>query len=370
MSQSTVKSDALAPTIILPPHYAIRRYFREQDSNFEQLDLALGEGRIRSWHEKYRNSKASSSQLIEFAEDCENIFRENGGFSISRTSNSKNSKFPHREMQSASAFLMSPITLGEGWFEEGLRPYHENALLLRYAHAHFKTKKASLGLAVCGFLFTQHALERVYERSESDQQRFAAEIHAEITGAMQGLALVNAGSLWVKGEGSLVTAIPFLNGLMIINHRICVRTEVSPEMGFRIALPGGAIQSPYLNKTCAIDDRITGSDENLQFFILPCATTYFDFTTLNEAQSDYLFLFRALESEIGAEHLRALAGLMFTPDLAHEKATPDFKLLACHEKRKSQLLSALNAGWLKADKPQPVASILPFGFEPLKQQFR
>lgn len=367
MAQSEMKPDVTVPLITLPPHYAIRRYFREQDKKFQRLDDALGADNLQSWRQRYRKSPIRSDDLEELAKSFEDILIENGGFSVSRESIPQNKMFPHRESQNVSGFLLSPITLGEGWFEEGSKPYHENALLLRYAYAQFKIKKAVIALGACGFLFTQHALERVYERSESDQERFSGELHSEIFSAMKALALVNAGRLWVTGEKSVLTAIPFLNGLMIINHRVCVRGDISPEMGFRISLPGGTIQSPHINKSCLVDDKVIKSDDQIHFFIMPCATTYFNFTTLNEEQNDYLFLFKALLSEVGDDNLWALATINFAPDQVHERAPSDFKLLARHEKRRAQLLSALNAGWLKADKSQPVAGILPFGFETLNR---
>lgn len=343
----------------LPSHHAINRYFREQDANIVDLFDRTDHAKMREWASRYRSkSRLSSEEMKEMADEHEANLVAANAFNILRTHRPPAKAFPQRETFTVEASFMEPIALGQGWIEAGKRPYTENAIYLRQMRVQFKPRKAFFGFSASGLILTQHLLSRVYERTEIGHEAFAKLLHDHIDELITGLALAETGRLWVSNGCDRVTAVPFADGLLLVNTRALFGNEDEGDFGFHMDIPSMRLQQPYINDLLRFDEDIIPRTSDFAGTLALCGTTYFNGQTLSDIQSDYYYAFRALREEVGEEAVTALVYFYFGPNLAHEK-WGEFVLKPHLEKRRDRVFSLLSEGWMKLDTP-PIACILPF----------
>jgi hypothetical protein len=313
-----------------------------------------------SWDEAYAKGRLSSQRIAELADELETVLHYSGAFAVHREHERGSKSLPHREKQSLIAYCMEPLTLGEGWFEDGAKHYAEQALFLRIIKATFGPKKAFLGVGACPLVLTQHMLERTYERTEVSHQAFAAHLHGQIDALVRAVALLDAGELWIADPQNWISAVPFANGLLILNKRLVFGRPEEGHLGFHLEVPRHRLQTPYINANLKVEKLST---EDFAAFTPNCSLTYYNLATLSDVESDYYYAFQALREHFGEEDLASLALLLFSPNLAHENWGA-FGLTDRCEQRRQRVSALLRSGWLKTEKKQPIACMLPFGTQP------
>lgn len=318
------------------------------------------------WVRAYKERTISSGGLEEMADEFLEYVQGAGAFALARTRVAPSKALPSREKQVASAYVLEPIGLGQGWWSEQSAPYVENAILLRTASAEFQRKKARLGIGIGGIVLTQHLLERVYERMEIGREELGPLIESEFHDLIRALTLADAASLWIERieEGGVcrVTGVPYSNGLMIVDQRFLFSGGMEGgELGFYVDLRKGEMQTPFVNPSKILSDLPGGHYFNAgaRPVIVLCGVTYLNMTTLDRDESDYFFGFQALIDEIGGETLDALAHLTLSPLPVHEKV-PSYLLADRFLPKTAKLAALLNSGWLKAKLTQPMCVLLPY----------
>jgi hypothetical protein len=318
------------------------------------------------WVLAYKHGTISSGDLEEMSDEFLEYVREAGGFALARTSVAPSKALPSREKQTVSAYVLDPISLGQGWWNGETSPYTENAILLRTASAQFQRKKARIGIGIGCIVLTQHLLERVYERTEIQREELGPLIESEFHDLIRALTLADTASLWIQRieeDGVCrITAVPYSNGLMITDQRFLFSGAMEDgELGFYVDLRNGEMQTPFVNPSKILSDLPEGRYFNggARPIIILCGVTYLNALTLDRDESDYLFGFRALMDEIGAETLDALAHLTLSPLPVHEK-NPSYLVADRFLPRTAKLAALLNSGWLKAKLTQPMCFLLPY----------
>ncbi|EDL48250.1 hypothetical protein [Erythrobacter sp. SD-21] len=342
----------------LPAHHAINRYFREQRENSDHLMDSLCEEPYRTWKAAYQKPRLSSDQVKQLGDSFDATLKASRAFEITRTAKKGTKGLPNREYERVTGFYMEPVTFGEGIHEEGLRPYVENALLLRVARAEFRRKRGFLGIGFSGIALTQHMLSRVYERTGVDHAELGSLINTHVADLMAKLGMAEALGLWTGNAGGRATAIPFANGLLLVNTRLLLGKIRDGDFGFYTRFPKPKSQAPFVNQSLLIDCDKKWREADLQPAITLCGMTYLNLSTLNRDQFDFYFQFEALKADVGQPALAALANHYFSPSLAHERVDTITFSDEQYPKR-AKALALLQSGWLTADKPS-FAALLSF----------
>jgi hypothetical protein len=264
-----------------------------------------------------------------------------------------------------SGFALEPVGLGQGWADSVANPYVENAALLRCNVADFRRKKGSFGSGISCVVLTQHLLERIYERTEVQRADLGPLIEGQMPDLLRALAVAEAASLWIEvmeeGRACRVTAVPFSNGLLIANERYLFGGHEDGGFGFRCEIPSGRMQEPFVN-----NGRVLGELNGGRYFngserpiVIICGVTYMNVTTLNDAEADYYYSFKAALDGCEQGALDALAFLEFGPTLPHEHP-PKFMPNAKDETKFERLRGLLTSGWLKPKLSRPLCLLLPY----------
>jgi hypothetical protein len=136
------------------------------------------------------------------------------------------------------------------------------------------------------------------------------------------------------------------------------------DFGFRVQIPSGRMETPFLNNDWVVDDLHNGTflrGDNRPVATI-CGVTYFNVVTLNDQEADYYHSYRALLEDIGDELLGAFSYFQFAPTLAHQKH-PDFDLRQRYGAKIERLKGLLDEGWLKPKVTSPICLLLPFDHE-------
>jgi hypothetical protein len=357
--------------IELPPKYEVRDYLKQRVAKMETLGTATTDTLLKGWRDAYRSHSVSTETMRRFGEEYLEYLRIAGGFALGNDYTPPSKALPSKERVTSTGFLLDPVGLGQGWWGENPNPYVENAALLRLGIARFRRKKASVGIGIGCIVLTQHLLERVYERMEIGRNALGSLIEDEFNDLLQALALAELGSLWIRRiEGDRacrVTAVPYSNGLMILNERLLLGDIEGGEFGFRLEIPSGRYQTPFINPARFTTDLGNGRylDGILRSATITCGVTYLNALTLDRDESDYFYGFKALMDDVGEQTLNILAYHAFAPLLPHQQ-TQRFEPPPEIEGKIRRLSSLLNAGWLKAELSQPLCYLLPFDHEVVK----
>lgn len=354
----------------LPAKYAVRDYLRKQGQKAGKLSSDTTEILFSRFHDAYAKHRIDGEMLRAFAEDYRDYLGDAGGFSLRTSYTPPTRVSPHREHSAVKGYAVEPISLGQGWRGPGSKIYTENAALIRTHVGEFKKKKASLGTGFGGIALTQHVMERVYERTEVDWTALPSLIEDELTSLLRALAIAHIGDLWLEqiseGDGGYrFTAVPYSNGLMLANLRLLFGSYDEGDFGWRVQIPSGRIETPFLNNDWVFQDLRDGRflrGDNRPVMTI-CGVTYFNVTTLDQQEADYFHSYRALLEDIGDALLDALSYFTFTPTLPHERH-PEFDLRKGGFGPKIDRLKALlNEGWLKPKVSSPLCLLLPFDWE-------
>jgi hypothetical protein len=224
-----------------------------------------------------------------------------------------------------------------------------------------------LGYGTGGLVLPQHLLERVYERTEVEPKHFGAHLHVEVQDLLHGLGLAESVGLWVEGKddegvGYRMTAVPFSNGLIIVNTRILFGRPEDSEFGFRLSIPSGQFHDSFINAGRLLDSvPATEAHPALQSILVAAGVTYFNVMTLSDAQADYYHSFQVLKNEFGDHLLACLATQYYAPRFPHE---PNYVAELTHRGAKSvdRLRAMLKSGWLKRPRSLPVCCLMQSDF--------
>lgn len=350
----------------LPAKYAVRDYLRKQGQKQEKLSSDMTDVLLNRFHGAYKKHRIDANALKSFADEYGGYLSQCGGFSLQTSYTPPTKVLPHRERATVSAYAVEPISLGQGWGGDKAKLYVENAALIRFHAAEFRRKKASLGQGYGGVVLTQHVMERVYERTEVDWTVLPALIERELNSLLQAIAVSEICNLWLdhvsEGVGGYrFTAVPYSHGLMIANTRMVFGTFADGDFGFRVQIPSGKVETPFVNNDWILDDLTEGRllrDDNRPVITI-CGVTYFNVVTLSDREADYYHSFRALMDEIGDELLNAFAYFRFAPTFAHQRH-PVFDLNERFGPKIKRLTALLNEGWLKPNITNPLCLLLPF----------
>jgi hypothetical protein len=349
----------------LPARYAVRDYLKQQLNKYRTLTGDEFARRMVGWMLSYKKRPLSSDALLQIGEESLDVAKAAGAFGVTSKHDSGSSALPARARFSVSGFLLEPISLGQGWLSNDSANYTENVALLRTISGRFQRKKASFGVGMGCIVLTQHLLERVYERTEIRREELSSLIEAEFSDLIRALMLADAASLWIQriepGQVCRITAVPYSNGLMIANERMLFGDIEEGDFGFRWDIPGGEMQTPFVNPSRLLEDLGDGRflQGNARPIRITCGVTYLDAFSLDREESDYFYGFRALMEEVGGDTLDALAQLTLAPLYAHQRADEYFlkdKFLP----KTARLAALLSAGWLKTKPSQPVCVLLPY----------
>ena len=352
----------------IPSKYVVRGYLRNSKEKLNNLASDINNGFSEELKELYEIGRLSSDSLINLSNKYRDYILQSGAFGIQMSYSPPTKLSPHRERSLVVGYAIEPVGLGQGWQSSGSLPYVENAALLRCHVAEFRRKKASVGVSFGGVALTQHVMERVYERNEVNRTDLPAQIEGEFYALLKAIAVAETCNLWVdyiEGETTTrITAVPYSNGIMILDTRLAFGSYSSLEFGFRLKIPSGLVEAPYINNAYILDDLGDGKrliGDNRPVFLL-CGVTYLNSLTLTGMQSDYYHAYRALLAEIGDDVLAGLSHFRFSPTLVHERH-PSFSLLEHYGHRIERLSRLLRAGWLKPKSSIPVCRLLPFDWQ-------
>lgn len=355
--------------MILPAKYAVRDYLRKQGQKQDKLSSDMTEVLLNRFHAAYKKHRIDADALKSFADEYRGYLSEAGSFSLQTSYTPPTKVSPHRERATVAGYAVEPISLGQGWGGVQSDFYTENAALIRCHTGEFGRKKASLGQGYGGVALTQHVMERVYERTEIEWTALPALVERELTSLLQALAISEICDLWLdhvsdRVGGYRFTAVPYSNGLMLANLRMVFGTFADGDFGFRLQIPSGRIETPFLNKDWILEDlhegRFLRGDSRPVSTI--CGVTYFNLVTLNDQEADYYHGFRALMDEIGEELLNAFSYFRFAPTLPHQRH-PALDLRQRFGPRIQRLKGLLGEGWLKPNITSPLCLLLPFDHE-------
>lgn len=347
----------------LPSIYAVRRYVRERQESVRTLTKLISGEHVQGLRDHYSAGKMAAIKLETIANEHEAIFHAAGCFGVKRGHLRGSKAMPQRERHSVAGFFLTPIALGQGGAASGLKPYTENVLMLQVVQTYFAPKKAFIGIGASTLFLTQHTLERVYERTQIDHEQLTGLIHSEVESLLGNLSLADTANLWVLHGNNRLTAVPYANGLLILNTRIVFGNADEGEFGFRIEIPKGRLQTPYMNNGMRLDDLAESSSGDFTPAATVCSLTYLSLEMLGEAQSDYYYAFQALKDSISTDVISALAQVTFAPNMDHER-WGGMDLSHEFDRLRARAQTLINKGWLKSDKIQPVGCILPFDTKP------
>lgn len=343
----------------LPKHHAMNRYFREQAANMEVLIENTSEEKLASWRERYNHKKLRPDEIQSLADEHEAVLTAAKSFSLSRGHTKGSKAMPSREKHTLVGYFMEPVRFGHGWPNEEHKSYTEEGLYLRLNKAEFSPKKVIVGIGAGGMALTKHMLERVYERTEVDHEEFADLLHGHMDEAFKALALAEAANFWIERPNARVTAIPYAEGLLIVNTRVLFGKISDGDFGFRMEFPRLKLTDPYINDHFLLPADPSFSKSGMRASQAYFGTTYVNLTTLNDAQLDYYYAFRGLLDDVGDGPVAALAYMTFAPQLPHEKSG-SYSLHPQFEPKRRRIQGMLQEGWLKPNETPPFAMLLPF----------
>ncbi len=352
----------------IPAKYVVRTYLREREKIIEALGSLTTNVLIPRWREMYASGPATSAMLASIGVDFAEVMPAHGAFLPVVEHIEGTRHIPFREKLSASAFFAEPVSIGQGFAPSENRPYLEKAMMLRTVQIELKRKKGYMGVGFSSISLTQHVLERVYERKELNYQDFEQELHEDITDLMRGLALAECANVYVasavEGETYRFTAVPFKDGLMIVNNRLIFGDIGEGDFGWRVKLPSSEMETPFVNvrrlfKTVANDEYFSNSFTPT---VVDCGVTYYNSITFNDQQADYYYAFQAAKEHVGHETLDEIARATYSPTLAHDRGktmTPS----DAFSKKIARLKVLLEAGWLKPKSRVALGYLLPYDHE-------
>jgi hypothetical protein len=340
----------------------VREYIRAQSRVIDALAEETTKAGRETWGRAYLASRISGCALEKLVTDFATLIADCGAFAITRQHIAPMKAMPGRDRWIVGSYFMEPIGLRQGFLSGG-PPFTEQAVLLRTCQGEFRPKRASLGIGTGCVVLTQHLLERVYERTEVDHSAFRGLVHGEIQDLLTGLALSEAAGLWLQHDGGeashRLTAVPFSNGLVVMNTRILFANPSEGQLGFRVELPSGKKNVPYINRRHLLDVEEFLPTPNVQPILITCGVTYFHATTLDSDELDYYYGFQALKEEIGDEFLCRMAFLEYAPRLPHEREYQAC-LSGSAATRVERLGKLLKLGWLKSPTaPSPICFLQP-----------
>lgn len=347
----------------LPAKYAVRDYLRKQGQRQEKLSSDITDALLKRFHSAYERHRVKAGELKSFAEEYGSYLSDGGCFALQTTYTAPTKASPYREHSSVNGYAVEPVSLGQGWPSANI--YTENAALVRCHVGEFRRKKAFLAEGYCGVALTQHVLERVYERTEIHWSDFPALIERELIALLRALAIANLCDFWLRdtsrGSGYIFTAVPYSNGLLLANMRIVHGNYAEGDFGFRVRIPSGIIETPFVNNDLILEDLLDGQflkGDNRPILTI-CGVTYFNCMTLNKNESDYYHGYCVLMEELGEALLDLFAYCQFAPTMAHERH-PDFDIRQRYGTKIERLRALLQDGWLQPNPTNPICLLLPF----------
>lgn len=352
----------------IPAKYSIRAYLREQSKLVEPLVDFLSEEMPLNWLTNRSDKFAKNEGVDKQGQLFGTRIRELGAFSVHETYTVGTRNLPHRERHVVNGYFVEPFTLGHLTDATSKIPFTEEAILLRTVNCTIKSKKASFGFGFSGIALPRHVLERIYERTEISREGFSELITEELDDLLKGLAVAReCGIAVVNMHGSnthWVTAVPFANGLIIVKMKFVVGGFKDCGFGFRFEMPNGNFIEPYTSPHRIMTDNgaIDKGADNIA--LLDCAVTYFNVTTLSEAQAAYYYKYQHMKKEIGDVVLSTMARHIYEPRLPHEP----YKILSLSGKPKrlaEELSVLIDAGWIKPKEEYPFSALLPFESQPI-----
>lgn len=337
----------------------MNRYFREQAANMEVLIENTSEEKLAFWRERYSHKKLRPEEIRSLADEHEAVLGAAKSFSVSRGYTKGSKAMPSREKHTLVGYFMEPVRFGHGWPNEEHESYTEEGLYLRMNKAEFGPKKVIVGIGAGGMALTKHMLERVYERTEVDHNAFADLLHGHMDEMFKALALAEVANFWIERPKARVTAVPYAEGLLIVNTRVLFGKDSFGDFGFRMEFPRLKLTEPYINDHFLLPTESSTALSDMRPSQAYFGTTYFNLTTLNDAQMDYYYAFRGLLDDVGDEPAAALAYMTFAPQLPHEK-WGSYSLQPQFELKQKRIQGMLQEGWLKPNETPPFAMMLPF----------
>lgn len=340
--------------IHLPPHVALDRYFRAQIRNYDTVDDGLAE-QIEDWKKNYTGQSRGKTRLSTLAGQFRELIEDNGAFALWQTERAAKRYLAYRRQVGVTSYFLKPVTVGN--ISEDATSHHcEDAVNLLTLSARFKKKDSFFGIGNTGLFLTRHALERTYERTEIPEGKFRDLIETDINDLIIGIAVSEAADLWIESDVNRVSAVPFSNGLMLLNTRIVYCGADHPGLGWHNSLPSGKFQSPFVNTGIVLDHLCS---DRLNAVVGTFTLTYLNTLDLRDDQLNYYYAFQQLKEALGEKVGHALAVMSFAPNLAHEDLGR-YPLNDLYAEKVRKLNGLLRSGWLNADKPQFEAFIMHF----------
>lgn len=353
----------------IPAKYSIRAYLREQSKLAEALVNLLCDDMPVRWLASRLDKFPKDNGIAELGGYFGDRVRELGAFSVHETHTVGTRNLPHRERYDVNGYFVEPITLGSLADQAMTEHFAEDAILLRTINCTFKSKKASNGLGFSGIALPSHVLERIYERTEISREAFPNLIVTELDDMLKGLAVAKECGIAVSQvDGSFpywITAIPFANGLLIVKMKFVMGGFKERGFGFRLEMPSGYFFEPYTSPNRMMTDFGGFHKDVENSALLDCAVTYFNVTTLSEAQSSYYYKFQQLKIEIGDNVLSTIARHIYEPRLPHEPHII-LNLSGKPNRLAEELKIMIDGGWIKPKDEYPFSALLPFQARPIK----
>ena len=343
-------------TIHMPPHVVARRLLRTAHQNaltfsrltrqlFEMIGIAA------------QGAKDQDTWFRQIVRRHGNFLCEAGGGGHDLSLSSMGA--------TSCGYLVRPFALGQGASEsEGV--YLEQAMMLLRAEALARRKRLRISEACLPIAFTRHAIERILERAQVEEEAMIPRLLGEAPNLTAALALTLAFDIDVfmqnDRHSTRMVAIPAFDGLLLARVRLVSALKSAPQIGYSVSVSPRDTRQPYLNRDLFLSSAITGlsEDDDTGVFYVWCLTSYLHSSDLRPEQSDYRLAFLDLMQRVGLKEMTRLAGLYFDPENVDPERWERLNLGEQIRSLTGQLQASVRSGWLKAEPRYPVSYLYPF----------
>lgn len=347
-------------TAVIPPRYAVRNYLRQQMKKMESLTAKDFFALRDRWATNYRGRPNDAAALSRMADEFVAFAKTVGGFGFEVEAPPTSKASPNRNRIRISCQLADPLSFRLGWDTDPSTAYAEPVILLRRFEAELRPKKAVISFSPNYVALTRHTLERIYERTEVEHDAFADLIHSGLNQLLDNFALSHAASLSVAHETSIAEnhyrAIPYENGLLIMNSRIVFDPLDEGSLGFRLTIPDRKFTLPFINAMHRLELGELGRERGIMGISVSSSLTYIDIQNLGGARADYYYAFMDFAERLEPSDRQFLRQKILAPEPPH---IPGRKFLFKDElqSRIARVDKLLRLGWLTPANDSLLCSI-------------
>lgn len=348
--------------VVIPPKYIINHFFREHTRKADQFSESVT--RLIEQYWPRANSKVPKRKRghATFSKDYENLLLEVGAFGIGKT---RITSAISKE-DAVTGYVLRPIGLGQGGFES-TAPYIEDAAMVMQASASLRNNKATISESPTGIVLTRHMLERLCERQQISEELIIPVLSRQIYELTQSLALTLELQIVKTAAAAdninIVTSVPSMDGLLIMNMRLLIASSEDSVMGWKADLPKRRVQTFYLNEGWLIDPskRSDVSSEREVCTRIWCCTTYLQYGILRPEQIQYAKDFEDFRNSISSAAIQSALIRCFDPRQTRQLLRGIEIDLDGTQLDQARRLNKLLSTWLQAEPRLPLCTLMPPG---------